>query len=202
MDRWLIFAAWTEADAALWNSRWIAEQTARLAPDAPLRIEREEAVRGALESALDDAELRGIALFGHGKPYAVMGSDGLEALDLQNIMRLGSRWVHAMACNCGNELVAAAAPHAEIFVGYRVSLIVEWTPEDLADELRDKLAHLVTATTLALLDGVRSKPELMRRASAAADDLIDWLLTNTNDDEYLGLHVFAQQLVDRMVVSR
>ena len=42
----------------------------------------------------------------------------------------------------------------------------------------------------------------MRRASAAADDLVEWLLTNTGDEEYLGLHVFAQQLVDRMVVSR
>jgi hypothetical protein len=202
MASWLIFAAWTDADAALWNSRWIAEQTARLAPSAPIQIEREEAVRGALERALDDADLRGIALFGHGQPHAVMGSDGIAALDLANVARVGPRWVHAMACNCGNELVAAAAPHAEVFVGYRVSLIVEWTPEDLPNELRDKLARLVTATTLALLEGVRSKTELMRRASAAADDLIEWLDTNTSDDEYLGLHVFAQQLVDRMVVSR
>jgi hypothetical protein len=202
MASWLIFAAWTDNDAALWNSRWMAQQTARLAPDAPLRIEGDEATRSALELALDDADLGGIALFGHGEPHAVMGSNKVEALDLANITRVGRRWVHAMACNCGKELVAAAAPHAEIFVGYQVSLIVEWTLEDLAEELRERLAHLVTATTLALLGGVRSKPELMRRASAAADDLIEWLLTNTSDNEYLGLHVFAQQLVDRMVVSR
>ncbi|MCK6591527.1 MAG: hypothetical protein L6Q76_28575, partial [Polyangiaceae bacterium] len=124
MVRWLIFAAWTTEDSALWNSRWIAEQTVRLEPDAALRIEGEAAVRAALERALDDTNLRGIALFGHGKPHAVMGSDRLPALDLGNIARVGPRWVHAMACNCGKELVTAAASHVELFVGYEVSLIV------------------------------------------------------------------------------
>jgi hypothetical protein len=202
MARWLTFEAWTQDDAALWNSRWMAQQTIRLAPDAPLRIEGAGAVRGALERALGDADLVGVALFGHGEPHAVMGSDKLPALDLANIARVGPRWVHAMACNCGKELVTAAASHVEIFVGYQVSLIVEWTLEDLAEELRERLARLVTATTLALLEGARSKQELMRRASDAADDLAEWLLNNTGDDQYLGVHIFAQQLVDRMVVSR
>lgn len=201
MARWLVFASWTAHDTALWNSRWMAEQTARLAPEPPLRIEKEAAVREALEQAFGEADLTGIALFGHGRPHAVMGSDGREALDLTNIARVGPRWVHAMACNCGKELVTAAAAHADFFVGYEVALIVEWNLETLDAELRALLAKLVTATTLALLGGARSKRELMRRAAAAADELSEWLLANT-EDGYLGLHVFAQQLVDRMVVSR
>jgi hypothetical protein len=201
MARWLIFAAWNPDDTALWNSFWIAEQTARLTAEPALRLEREAAVRTGLESALADSELRGVALFGHGRPHAVMGSDGHEALDAANVALISGRWAHAIACNTGQELALAAAVHADIFVGYNVALIVGWTLENRPGELRDRLARMVTATTLALLEGVRAKTELMRRAAAAADEVTEWLLENT-DDGYLGLHVFAQQLVDRMVVSR
>ena len=87
----------------------MAQQTRRLAPLSALVIEREDAIRERLEAALADERLRGVALFGHGQPHAVMGSDGLEALDAANIRLVGPRWVHAMACLTGIELGPASS---------------------------------------------------------------------------------------------
>ncbi|WP_437959163.1 hypothetical protein WME76_05615 [Sorangium sp. So ce119] len=202
MARFLVFAAWTPEDAALWNSRWMAEQTIRLAAEAEaVAVKGDHAVREMLESALEDSALEGVALFGHGLAHAVMGSDAREALDATNAARVGPRWAHAMACNTGVALVPACAAHAGLFVGYDVRLIVEWTVEELPDALRELLARLVTATTLGLLAGVRARTDLQRRAAAAADELTAWVIENA-EDGYLGVLVLAQQLVDRMVVSR
>ena len=106
-----------------------------------------------------------------------------------------------VACNTGQELVLRCASCPGLFVGYSVSLVVEWTLEDLTEDLQERLARLVTATTLGLLAGDRAKPDLQHRASAAADDLVEWLNDNA-EGGYLGLCVLAQQLVERMVVSR
>lgn len=198
MMTWLIFAAWAEDDLPLWNSHWIARQTARLAASPPRVIERAEATREALEEALANEETGGLALFGHGRPDAILGSDGREALDLANLHLLKNRWAHAIACNAGRELVPAGA-HADVFVGYDVSLIVEWTLEDLPEALRDRIAHMVTATTLGLVEGLRSRVELQRRAEIAAEAVVVWLLENT-DEGYLGIHILAQQLVQNMIV--
>ncbi|WP_437929822.1 hypothetical protein WMF37_11390 [Sorangium sp. So ce291] len=202
MARFLVFAAWTPEDAALWNSRWMAEQTMRLAAGAEaVSVEGGEAVRKALESALEDSALQGVALFGHGLPHAVMGSDHCEALDAGNAACVGPRWAHAMACNTGAALVPSCAGQPGLFVGYEVRLIVEWTIEALPEALRELLARLVTATTLGLLAGVRARADLQRRAAAAADELTAWILENT-EEGYLGVLVLGQQLVERMVVSR
>lgn len=202
MASWLIFATWKENDPALRNSHWMAQQTLRLAPLPARVIERDAATREALEAALADEGLRGLALFGHGRSHAVMGSDGREALDAANIRLVGPRWVHAMACLTGLELGPVSAEHVELFVGYRIALVVEWEIETLPTELQGHLARLVTATTLALLAGIRDKAALQRRASEVADEISGWLLANTAEGEYLGLHVLAQMLVDRMVTSR
>lgn len=202
MGRFLVFAAWTPEDAALWNSRWMAEQTIRLAAGAEaVAVQGDAAVRGTLESALEDGALEGVALFGHGLPHAVVGSDAREALDPGNAACVGPRWAHATACNTGIALVPACAGHPGLFVGYDVRLIVAWTVEELPDALRELLARLVTATTLGLLAGVRARTDLQRRAAAAADELTAWVIENA-EDGYLGVLVLAQQLVDRMVVSR
>lgn len=200
--RFLIFAPRTEDDAALWNSHWTAQQTAQLAPVPAGMLEGGAAVREALETALSDQRLEGVALFGHGEPHAVYGADNREALDLANAALIGSRWAHAMACQTGVELIPACSAHAGFFVGYKAGLIVEWTLDSLPDQLRERLARMVTAATLGLLEGDRTKEALQRRVSEAADDLTQWLLDNTDEGSYLGLHVFAQQLIDRMVVSR
>src|ERR1700679_3347484 len=104
MAAWLIFATWREDDADLWNSHWVAQETARLAPSPPQIIERDAAVRETLEAALARggassmtfrAAIEGIALFGHGTPDAILGSDEKPALDLGNVHLLERRWVHA-----------------------------------------------------------------------------------------------------------
>lgn len=201
MSTWIAFASWTADDSALWNSHWIASQTIRLAAHPPRLIEREHAVREDLELALKDQGIEGLALFGHGRPHAMLGVDGRPALDRDNLGCVRTEWVHAIACLTGCELVPAAVGHAALFVGYRVPLIVEWSVEELPDELRERLAYLVTATTLALLAGVRRKADLQRRAAQAADEVTFWLLENTAEG-YLGIHILAEQLVDRMVVNR
>lgn len=202
MPRFLVFAPRTPEDTSLWNSHWTAQQTVRLAAAEATVLEHHAAVREALESALTDEQIRGVALFGHGARHAVFGADDREAFDVGNAHLVGERWAHAMACQTGADLVQACAPHAGLFVGYEASLIVEWTLETLPDTLKDHLAGMVTATTLGLLEGLRTKQDLQRRAAAAADVLTEWLLDNTGECDYLGLHVFAQQLVDRMVVNR
>ncbi|WP_437592071.1 hypothetical protein [Sorangium sp. So ce1000] len=202
MARFLVFAAWTPDDAALWNSHWIAEQTIRLAMGAEaVVVEGTGALRKVLESALEDSALVGVALFGHGRPHAVMGSDTCEALDAGNVACVGPRWAHAIACNTGAALVPSCAGQPGLFVGYNVSLIVEWAVEELPEPLRELLARLVTATTLGLLEGERARADLQRRAAAAADELAAWILANT-EEGYLGVLVLADQLVNRMVVSR
>lgn len=202
MARFLVFAAWTPEDVALWSSRWMAEQTIRLAAGSEaVAVQGAAAVRGTLESALADGALEGVALFGHGMRHAVMGSDAREALDAGNAACVGPRWAHAMACNTGAMLVPSCAGHPGVFVGYDVRLIVEWTVEELPDALRELLARLVTATTLGLLAGVRVRADLQRRAAAAADELTAWIVENT-EEGYLGVLVLADQLVSRMVVNR
>lgn len=208
MASWVLFAPRTEEDQSLWNSHWIAQETAKKAPSPPLRIEREHAVRASLEAAIGRREdqsmmsgsaLLGVALFGHGTKEAILGSDDNPALDLRNIHMLARRWAHAVACWTGKELVPAATD-AELFVGYDAPLLVDWNVEDLPSGLRDRLSALVTATTIALLDGVRAKEELMRRVSQTADDLTEWL--EDYGEDYGELRDLAEQLVNRMVTSR
>lgn len=201
MERLLLFAPWTADDAALLNSRWMAEQTARLCDSSTALLDGDRAVREGLEAALDERDTVGVALFGHGGRHAVMGADGREAFDAGNAERLGARWAHLVACNTGHELVPSCASHPGFFVGYDVPLVAEWTIEELPEDLQEHLARLVTATTFALLAGERAKPALQRSASEAADALLDWL-NDSAPDSYMGLCVLAQQLVERMVVSR
>ena len=105
-----------------------------------------------------------------------------------------------IACKAGRELVPAALD-AALLVGYDVAVTVDWTLADLPGALRERVAVLVTATTLALLRGVRSKQELQRCAEVAAEQVVDWVLEN-DDDDYGPIQTLAQQLVVNMVASR
>jgi hypothetical protein len=208
MATWLIFATWAENDEALWNSHWIAQETARLAPSRPRVVEREVAVRKNLEAALargpassmaSPATIEGVAFFGHGTPHAVLGSDDKEALDLANVHLLERRWAHAFACHTGRALIPAALD-ADVFVGYDVAITVDWTLADLPAALRERVAALVTATTFALLRGVRSRQELQRCAQQAAEQIVEWVLEN--DEDFGAVQTLAEQLVESMVTSR
>ena len=201
-SRWLIFAAWAEDDVALLNSHWSAQQTARLAPSPAHLIERGDAVREVLETALARDEIQGAALFAHGNAGAVVGSDGRGALDADNLHLVARRWVHAIACETGKGLVLAAAAHADLFVGYDVSLMWSYTSlEDLPDDLRERMAGVVTVTTLGLLNGIRTKVELQERARIAQEAVAEWLVEHPGDGYFMA-GVLAQQLVWSMVLSR
>ena len=202
MSGLLVFAPWMKDDPALWNSHWMAHETARAAPVPVTILEIDAAVRERLEEALANEQIEGVVLFGHGLRHAVMGTDDREALDVHNLHRIGRRrWAHAIACSTGLELVPASAAHVEIFVGYDVRMNVSWPwPPDLPRDLRDLLARMVTVTTLALLDGVRAKSELRRRAAMAAEDVLAWLSANA-EEGFFGIHHLADQLVEHMVVG-
>jgi hypothetical protein len=209
MESWVVFASWAEDDEALHVSHWIARETARLAPRPPRVIDRADAIRSNLESALARPEpssmtaraaVEGVAFFAHGERDTILGSDGVPALDPANMHLLHRRWAHAFACNTGREL-ARAAIDADLFVGYDVAIPVGWTPGALPEPVRERLLALVTATTFALLEGVRAKEELQRRAEAAAEALVACLIddgTEAHDD----LQALAEQLVQRLVLSR
>jgi hypothetical protein len=199
MPRWVVFAPWRPDDPALWNSHWVAQRTLGRVREPAHLIEREAAVRATLETALSEPTIEGVALFGHGRPHAVFGADRAEALDAANLRLVDAKWVHAFACLTGQEL-ARSAVAADIFVGYRVALIVEWSVDELPVPLADKLAALVTSTTAALFEGERTPAELRSRAEVAAEDVAGWLFDNAPEG-HMGIHILAEQLVDRMVIG-
>ncbi len=199
MSRWILFAPLVDGDEALVNARWVAAQTeARLPAPSPV-IDGTGAVRAALERAyMVEPGPFAVALFGHGDQTAVYGADDEPALDATNVC---GEWVHAFACRTGDQLAhEAAARGVNCYLGYRVSLLVGWSIDDLPYELRDRLAALVTAATAALLRGTRSRRALQREVSDAADALVDWINTYA-PDEHLGLGVLADMLVDRLVLT-
>ncbi len=200
-SRVLIFAPYVDGDAALWNSRWIARETARNIPDS-LVIEGCDAIRTSLESAFAASEYAGVLLCGHGDSNAVFGADDSEALDATNMHILHADWAHLLACNVGLALVGKCADHRALVVGYRTSVIVEFTVEQLPIELYDRLKTLLTIGTQSLLAGTRKKAELRKRINEAAENLVEWLIDHTNDGDYLGIHCLAETLVDRIVTNR
>lgn len=199
MTGWIVFAPWLAHDEALRNAHWVAMQTAALVPAPMCVVDGPGADRAALASALLTVPAPvGLALFGHGDAAAVYGADDEPALDASNLC---GEWVHAFACRTGDGLALEAAPRGvRCYLGYGVALLVGWTIEELHPDLCDRLAGLVTAATAALLDGTRSRRTLQRAVSARADALVDWINTHA-PDEHLGLGVFADMLVDRVVLT-
>jgi len=201
MSRVLVFAPWNEKDEPLWNSRWIARQTAALLASHHM-VEDHHAVRHALEHALAEGEFAGLLFCGHGSACGVRGADDVDALDANNTSTISVLWAHLFACNAGRELVPACTEHPALFVGYSTPVIVEFTVDDLEAELQRLLVRLVTATTLALVAGSCTKAALQRIAAEAAEELTAWLLDHSEEGEHLGLHCLAETLVERMVTNR
>lgn len=190
----LVIDADVPGDAALENSHWVALQiAAALAPDVHTH-RGVEATRSALESAMRMPTYSGFVYCGHGRDASLVREDD-ALLDTNNIHLLGRRWFHAFACNSGNTLALTAHQHAQAgaFLGYHRPVIVEWTVGGLPSEVLEILRGIVTAATLALQQGVRSRAEIRRRVRDEFDRWIEWR-DDHEEDEHL-------PLIDRMGLS-
>jgi len=110
------------------------------------------------------------------------------------------RWGHAIACRSGTEMAAQACAYgAECFVGYDISLRVEWDPDELPDDVEPLVADLVTRTTRNLASGIRDERRLRADVAAIAEEIADWCMKNPERSRDLYLETTAHQLVARLV---
>ncbi len=170
----VLFDADAPDDPALENSHWVAAQTAFVLADRCRVVTGTSVTRSVVEENLADSACVGFAYFGHGRNDALVAPTGV-VLDLQNLARVGPRWLHAFACNSGNTL-AMSAPRegAGAYLGYNRPVIVEWTVDDLPDELVRILREVVTVSTRLLAEGARSRGALRRAVREAHDQWLLW----------------------------
>ncbi|HSO00198.1 MAG TPA: hypothetical protein VLS89_18025 [Candidatus Nanopelagicales bacterium] len=209
-----VLDAWHPEDPALVNSHWIAEQNIaalrRACPGAALVI-----ISGAdVDRASVEAELskphEGFVYLGHGREHVLYrcrdeSGEPVPIVGIEQVRLLGDRWFHAFACLSGHTLCRDAAnAGAGAYLGYRVAVTVEWDVPQLPDELRVLLEDLVTAATLELTLGQRSRSAIRRRVRDASDRLLDWLDSHEHAVEMLhwkdltGLQMLASLLHQRL----
>ncbi len=197
---------------ALVRTRWMAEQTLVQLTDAEMAAEPlldSKAQRSQLEIALDKerSDVQGVALFAHGRVAekrspvlvddAIIGADGQAAIDADNAALLHGRWAHAVACHSATELAALACDSGAVcFVGYGVTLIVEWNPREIPDAIKARMIDLVTATTMNLAGGVRGERNLKAAVNDIAEHIVAWCDSHPEQAEGLALEVTAQQFVN------
>lgn len=213
-----ILDAWNAEDSALINSHWVAERTAvalrREFPDVAIEVvagDEVDATRVSVE--LERPYYLGFAYFGHGSQRALYRARDAERrpVPLVGINQLGllkDRWFHAFACLSGDSLCHEAAhAGAAAYLGYRVTVILEWEESSLPEALRDVLATLVTVATLQLAHGDRSRASIRRRVRAASDQLVEWLEVHAEACaalhwwEVAGLYALASLLHREMVLE-
>lgn len=183
-----VLDAWHPEDPALVNSHWIAAQNIaalrRACPGATVMIlSGPEVDRASVEAELSKPH-QGFVYLGHGREHVLYRcrdelGEPVPIVGLEQVRLLGDRWFHAFACLSGQTLCRDAAnAGAAAYLGYRVPVIVEWEVPQFPDELRVLLEDLVTAATLQLTLGQRSRDAIRRRVRDASDRLIDWLDRN------------------------
>ncbi|WP_428268251.1 hypothetical protein [Haliangium sp.] len=189
---------------ALERTRWIAEQTLTMlqseADWTPVPLLDTAATRPGLANAVESG-VAGAVFCVHGRRNqnptlgddALLGDDGEPALDRDNVAVFAGAWIHAVACRAAEGL-GPLAIHAgvECFAGYRGALLVEWSPSELPDPIREVFCRLVVSTTRLLARGERSEVALCRAAQTLADNVESWFLEQPDADSSWIL--FAQQL--------
>ena len=197
----VVFAPTRPGDESLAQARWIAERNILALQEVPrscVCVVDDQAHRQNLEKALA-TESEGVAFFGHGRleqSGALMGADGLPALDRDNITLLRGRWVHAFACSLGStELpVLVAENDARCFAAYRTAIYFAWRATDIPAAIRADLEALVSSTTVLLARGVRDIVELKAAAQRHADSIENWCIEQPDDVNILPWVVFVQSL--------
>lgn len=188
----VVVDAYDASDPALVNSHWVAERTAhRLGPVARSLL-GDAVTRTQVAQHLADASVTGMVYCGHGSADALCYA-GNAVFDLLNLVTIGPRWFHAFACNSGNSL-ALTAPRegVDAYLGYNRPVVVEWSVEQLPEALAAVLEDIVTAATMRLHQGVRSRRDLANAVEAAYDAWIAWRLSHEDEplplNEQLGMN--------------
>ncbi len=179
-------------DRALENSHWVAEQIAAALASPTSTIRGVELTRARVDAELGSDAHTGVVYCGHGRDGELHQCREV-LLDLANLECVGQRWFHAFACNSGNRLALSAASQVSAYLGYHRPVIVEWTVEGLPDEVLIILRDIVTAATLDLESGVRSRSKIRRRVRDAYDAWIAWREDHEGDQDL--------PLLDRMGLS-
>jgi hypothetical protein len=186
--RLCLLDAWHPEDPALVNSHWVAEQTGaalrRADPGVVLEVLSGDEVTLASVAAQMALPHAGFAYFGHGREHLLYrtkdeAGQPVPIVGLEQVDAIGPRWFHAFACLSGETLCHdAAAARAGAYLGYRVTVVVEWDVPMLPEPARLLLEDLVTSATLQLAAGQRSRDAIRRQVRAVSDRLLDWLDTN------------------------
>lgn len=151
-----LFAPLDPGDAPTAVSRWVAEHAARRLREVGVHIHLLDRQRGTREDmagllALDG--LAGLSHWGHGQAEAALGLGRETVLTAADGPALRGRWVYLFACRTGEALVPTLADAGlRRAVGYRISLIVECSPQKLARSpaLAEAAAEALASTFLSL----------------------------------------------------
>lgn len=215
--KFCVLDAWNADDPALINSHWVAERTAvaleREFRGAAIAVVAGDEVDAARVTSELEAPHLGFAYFGHGSQralYRTRDASGrpVPLVGPEQLGLLRDRWFHAFACLSGDSLCHDAAhAGAAAYLGYAVPVVVEWEDASLPDELRVLLERLVTAATLQLAHGERSRSRIRELVRAASDELVAWL--EVHDEAYvsldlrqiLGLYALASLLHRELVLE-
>lgn len=149
MSHALIVAVDDGRDAALAFARWVAEEAA--ARIAHHRVRVGDIRRASLRAELADHP-EGASLHGHGLPHAVLDAEGDALLGAEDLSALDDGgWLHAFACYSGEgELAVRAGATPCVFAGYRGPVLGFLYVDRLPPPLREGLARLCCAATVAL----------------------------------------------------
>lgn len=177
-----ILDAWHRDDPALVNSHWVAERTAdalqRELRDGDVQVVSGDDIDRARVAAALQGDFDGFAYFGHGRDHCLT-RHGVVLMGPEDVGAIKARWFHAFACLSGRMLSRdAARAGAGAYLGYKELVNVHWEISPLPTALRELLGELVTAATLQLAGGERSRSAIRARVREASIRLTDWLDMN------------------------
>lgn len=106
-----------------------------------------------------------VVLMGHGRADAFVGTrSGPVLLDQDTAGWTVGRWIHLVACECGQQLVPALVDAgAEGASGYKQRLILDLKAMDVPEELRVLVDELCSKTVRLMAGGERDQRTIQQR---------------------------------------
>lgn len=124
-----------------------------------ISLERSKVTRKEFEKILDKKSPKLLILNGHGTFNSILGHKGEVILDKDNIRKLKSKIVYAVACDSSEELgdLAVDKGGAVAYIGYEANFMVIIDPTYTTSPSKDKNAkpfrQIYVSTVLGLLCG-------------------------------------------------